>query len=701
MHKLMACWVGVAILWSSVCGQVPAKREEMKEALQSSGQEARLEQLFRLSESYLRDSLDQSIHHSQAALNLATALRLTTQQAKAYDLMGRAYLLKGNQLLAKECFEKGLQLARKNGAQAQVAHLLNSLGVLCLRSGDYEAGLKYLTEARPIWVELGDPMRAAYLLINIGLLQDKLGHFDAAVRALEQALVEMDQANNPRLKSYALNNLGAAYERAKQYPTALTYYQQALALKSELKLSPASEITTLGNIHNILVELGREAEAEQVYLQALAITQQHQDRASLQHLLRQRADALLALGQLSTARQLYEQSLELAQEFDRKEAQMSLYRQLAKTAEAQERWADAYRFEQEHGALQQDLYDQENADRMAEMQARYELTEMEKRVATLQAVQRSKELQLLVLLAVVALFVVALLALYNRYRLRRRAQRLMEQRNEETERQNQLLALKNQEIQHQNRRLEEQGHAIQAQNQQLQQSNEELGQLAYAASHDLREPLRTIASYLQLLQRRYGDRLDDTGQEFLGYAVQGASRLQDLLSDLLEYSRVGRMNLPSAQVHLNEVVQRVEENLRSRIDDAGAKLHAAALPSLQGYPTELYLLFQNLISNAIKFRRMGIVPEIRIDAREEGSYHLISVQDNGIGIEMRHQERVFQMFQRLHLRDAYEGTGVGLTMCQKVVRNHGGYIWFDSTPGAGTTFWIKLPKRLPQSLQLG
>ena len=678
----------------------PSVRDSLQHRLEEISGEGGPSTLCRLAEGYLRDSLDLSIAYSQQALSLATQLSQPASQAQAYDLMGRAYMLKGNQFLAAECLEKGVQLARKLDQPGQLAHLLNTLGILHARQGKFETALDLLAEARPIWEKLGDQLRASYLLINLGSLQMELQHYDQAINNFEEALEQAARLDNARLKSFAINNLGSAYEKLKRYDRALDYYEQALALKDQLPNSGSAESSTLGNIHSVLIEQGKEAEAEKIYLRALKLVQQSGNQNTLQSLLKQRGDAMLKLGKHREARDLLQQSLGLAQGANFLPEQAYLYEQLAKNAAAMGQHAEAYAHQIQASNTRQRIYDKESADRMAEMQARYQLTEMEKQVATLQAVQRTKELQLLALLAVVALFVVALLALYGRYLHRRRTQALVEQRNEEIEKQNHLLGVKNREIKQQYERLEEQGHAIQVQNQQLLQSNEELGQLAYAASHDLREPLRTITSYLQLIERRNGHQLDEGGKEFLQYATQGARRLQELLSDLLEYSHVGRANPQPTKVYLEKLIQEVVDQLNSRISEAGATVHWDNLPAIQGYPSELYLLFQNLVGNAIKFKRTDIQPEVVIEARQEGNYHLISVKDNGIGIEMQHRERVFQMFQRLHQREDYEGTGVGLTLCQKVVRNHGGHIWFDSVPGEGTIFWIKLPSRLPQSLSM-
>jgi two-component system sensor histidine kinase/response regulator len=225
----------------------------------------------------------------------------------------------------------------------------------------------------------------------------------------------------------------------------------------------------------------------------------------------------------------------------------------------------------------------------------------------------------------------------------------------------------------------------------LQRSNAELEQLAYVASHDMQEPLRMIASYLQLVEQRYVDKLDDDGREFIGYAVDGAKRMQGLINDLLTYSRVGTKARPFEPVSLAAVAATALSHLRVAVAESGARVELGELPQVQGDAPQLVQLLQNLVGNAIKFRGAE-PPLVRLDARPEGPawWHL-RVSDNGIGIEPAYFERVFVLFQRLHSRSAYPGTGIGLALCKRIVERHGGRIWVESQPGQGAAFHFTLP----------
>jgi PAS domain S-box-containing protein len=227
------------------------------------------------------------------------------------------------------------------------------------------------------------------------------------------------------------------------------------------------------------------------------------------------------------------------------------------------------------------------------------------------------------------------------------------------------------------------------QRQELTRSNSELEQFAYIASHDLQEPLRTIASFTQLLARRYHDRLDAKAERYINHIVDGSLRMQTLIEDLLQYSRVRTRAKPFEEIETDQVLEIALANLQSAIESNQATISASTLPSVKGDRAQLVQLFQNLIGNAIKYRRQD-PPEIAIDAKREGDRYRFCIEDNGIGIDPKHRDRIFQIFQRLHTIQEYPGTGIGLAVCQKIVQRHGGRIWVESELGRGSKFYFTL-----------
>jgi PAS domain S-box-containing protein len=226
----------------------------------------------------------------------------------------------------------------------------------------------------------------------------------------------------------------------------------------------------------------------------------------------------------------------------------------------------------------------------------------------------------------------------------------------------------------------------------LARSNAELEQFAYVASHDLQEPLRAVAGCVQLLQQRYQDQLDARADELIAHAVDGASRMQILIRDLLAYARVSTGGGELAPTDCETVLKEALQNLATAIQESGAVITHETLPTVTADPTQLLQVFQNLIGNAIKYRDKR-PPKIRIDAEHRAGVWQFAVHDNGIGIDPQYFERIFGIFQRLHTRTEYPGTGIGLAMCEKIIERHGGRIWVASQPGEGSTFFFTLPDR--------
>ena len=225
---------------------------------------------------------------------------------------------------------------------------------------------------------------------------------------------------------------------------------------------------------------------------------------------------------------------------------------------------------------------------------------------------------------------------------------------------------------------------------ELKRSNEDLEHFASIASHDLQEPLRMVGSYVDLLARRYKGRLDAQADEFIGFAVDGAKRMQTLIRDLLAYSRIGTRKKASDPVAVSRPIELAIENLKLAIEEKHAVISTGQMPVIPGDPVLLTQLFQNLLGNALKFSGKE-TPRIQINASRDCCEWMFSVADNGIGVEARHLDRIFEIFHRLHGSEEYPGTGIGLALCKRIVESHGGRIWAESEPGRGSVFRFSLP----------
>ncbi|MCW3070279.1 MAG: response regulator receiver sensor signal transduction histidine kinase [Bacteroidetes bacterium] len=251
------------------------------------------------------------------------------------------------------------------------------------------------------------------------------------------------------------------------------------------------------------------------------------------------------------------------------------------------------------------------------------------------------------------------------------------------------LYRKNQELRIQGEHLKLLNIQLEQRSNDLMRNIQELEKFAYVASHDLQEPLRTITSYIQLLQKKFGDKLDDEANEFMDFVVSGSRRMKTLINDLLEYSRINRVEGTLESVNCNVIVAEVLQNLDDSIKDSHAVIEVEELPSVKANRLHMVQLFQNLLGNSIKFRS-DRAPVIKISAKKTAEYYLFSVEDNGIGIKQEYSTKIFEIFQRLHSMQHYPGTGIGLAICLKIVQRLGGEIWMESEYGKGTTFFFTI-----------
>ena len=234
---------------------------------------------------------------------------------------------------------------------------------------------------------------------------------------------------------------------------------------------------------------------------------------------------------------------------------------------------------------------------------------------------------------------------------------------------------------------------LEAANLELQRSNQELEQFAYVASHDLQEPLRMVSSYTQLLEKRYKDQLDDSARTFIHYAVDGATRMQGLINDLLAYSRIATKGNEFKLLSSQRAFESALANMQGLIDEIQAEVTNDPLPEIVGDFGQLARVFQNLLSNALKYRKKEITPRIHVSAEDEDTEWRFSVQDNSIGMDPQYANRIFQIFKRLHTAREYPGTGMGLSLCKRIIERHGGRIWVESEPNVGSTFFFTIPKQ--------
>ncbi len=664
--------------------------DSLRALLPQASPKEKLELLQRLAEGMTRSSVDSALIYGHQALNLAEALEKKKDIAVGYILLGRIHEAKGNFILATDYLIKGLDRAEELEDKRLAQHIRASLGLIYTKRGKYEEALQHFNATLRFWEKMNDGKREATMLLNLGYLYRDQKHYGRSAVYLRKALHLAQKMDSKRTESLALHNLGMTFEQQGFYDSALVYLNRSLVIKKDRKYT-IPMVETLAEIGKVYTYQQNFDEAADFFQQALEIAEAEGRMALVVDIWRGMGKLEAARKQYQEAIRYYRQSQEMAHHLGLVQEEMELYLQLAEAEAQAGHYPEGFAAHARYNFLRDSLNEVRNRRQMAELEIKYELDAKEAEIAELRQEEKLNQQRTLMLLLLAGVFVLALIALYLRFRGKQRLNQVLARRNREVGERNRLLASKNEEIDAQNRLLELQSQAIHSQNQQLRQSNSDLEQFAYAVSHDFREPLRTIRSYLQLFSLRYSKNIHPEGMEFLNFASNGANHMDRLLGDLLIYSRIGRTDKEFSEVDLDQTVSQVAENLHSQIKDAQGKLVTGQLPVIKGYASEIYLMLQNLISNAIKFHRPDVPPVVEVSAAQKDRYWDIQVKDNGIGIKPDHQTRIFQIFHRLHTRDHYDGTGIGLAMCEKIVRNHGGSIEVDSQEGQGSTFHIYLP----------
>jgi signal transduction histidine kinase len=634
-----------------------------------------LELLFELQ----RVDKDSALKEAQRGIEAADAMDDFVVLAGLYDIMGRIWYSRGQLQLAIRMFSKGVEVAKKTKNPETIGHLANSLGTLHLRQKNFPLAKKYLTESREAFSEAELGFLVAHVNVNLGNLYSQQEDADKALTYLNEALNIATIADDPVLKSKALNNIGEIYAQEKQYEKAEQYFLSSIEVKESVQLEEEL-FSSLINLAELNLERKNFEESKKYLDLAYFNADKDPRKSNMISIFLAYGQYEEEIGDVDDAIYYYQNGLRIADSLGDVLNRIELNKRLALLSEKAGRFQAASGYHREASQLMEQEAERIKSLHREEIEGLNQFNLQETSLKLYKAEQKKVRIQMYSLIGGLALAILLLLSLFSRYRSRLKTQAILEARNKEVQLANQLLEVRNQEVAEKNN--------------QLEQSNKELTEFAYAASHDLKEPLRTIKSYLQLFLRREGPTLKKESGEFIEYALDASIRLDYLLHSLLQYSRVGRVETAMTPVDLNEVMDTVRMDLRKNIQDQQAEITFESLPVVRGYATELYQLFLNLVSNALKFARNNVPPVVTVSAKLTDDYLLLAVKDNGIGIETRFFERIFGMFHRLNAPGAYEGGGIGLATCKKIAEHHNGSIWVESQVGEGSTFFVQLPASL-------
>lgn len=604
--------------------------------------------------------------------------------------------------------KQALILSREAERFTQGAESANMLGRAYSVLAKYDTALSYFFIAEGFSQRSGDPHQQASTYVNIGAAYTYMQEYKQALRYYARALEFNDESLNKRV----YHNTAAIYMDQENYKMAREYLLKSLEISRESRdsIDMATTMNILGEAYRNTSEF---SEAQDWYDKALAIFESQGSEYGWVIVMNNKGTLYLDQGEKELALKIYEQALKTNQKLGNQEAEATLltnigvvYRlkgnydrgrsylksalkialengylnrvekallELHETLSLGNKYKEAYKVQNRYISLKDSLDQLRNDRQIQELQTRFDAKERE--LALVHSNNENQQLrlgrqQLLLVMIAIILVVIALVValILNRYWVIRRLNKNLEESNSQ--------------IQSQNMR-------ISGNNDRLLRSNKELKEFAYIVSHDLKEPLRMIGSYVTLIERRYKDKIDEDGRDFFTFATRGVKQMKQLLDDLLKYMVVETNEYEVEKVALNDVLTGVEANLLSRIEETNTFLEIGELPTLRGNRSLLILLFQNLISNAIKFRSEED-PHIVISALKDNNKFLFTVKDNGIGVSEDYQKKIFSIFYRVYGKHQYEGTGIGLSICQKIVGLHGGKIWVESEEGKGSTFFFTL-----------
>ncbi len=559
-----------------------------------------------------------------------------------YTFTSSVYQSLGDYEKAYENQIKALLIAEANSDSLSIANGQYNIGSIFYYQEQYESALEHYQKAMDLCTALKQESSIYACVAALGTTYEKLGNNTKSLEYNYHSLKMAEKLNYKSGVAYAKGNIAANYREKGDYQKSEKLLKESISAKLELEDKWAV--------------IGGQIDLSKVYLQ---------------------------WGKPKLALPVLKEALLLSKEVDSKARKPEIYNLLAEAHDHLQNIDQAYFYTKKYIAVKDSLINEKTVEEMGNAKRRFEAEIQEQEIAILKTEnellgknKKIQKLQVYIFAFGLLAFVMFLWWYKNKLNYQNRMNQVLEEKNA-------ILNQKSQEIQ--------------IKNKQLEHSNKDLAQFAYVASHDLKEPLRMINSYTTLLERRYNDKLDDTGKEFMHYITDACKRMQILLDDLLDFSRAGTQAAPAEFVSLSNVMVYVEANLRHRLQSLNATLEVenSNLPAIKAHQSQLLQLLQNLVSNGVKFKGERD-PKVIVDCVKKEEHYIISVKDNGIGISKENLEKVFEMFRRLHTRVEYEGTGIGLATCKRIVTSWGGDIWVESVEGEGSTFSFSVPLSIAQ-----
>ena len=546
-------------------------------------------------------------------------------------------------------------------------YIIDQMGEAYFYMGDLDMAFDYRLQSLELCQHFPDSSFLAGSLYALAEIESEQKDFGSALRYIDESLKISERMEDSYYKEYCYGLMGDIYHESGDYEKALLYKIRSCE-KSDSTLTNYLSAHCDYDLALTYAKMGEHQRAVSLFSSALA----KQEKTNQQE---EAALSMACLGMLGAMQDcekgigLLLQSLSIAEQLNLKPLYMDIYEKLFTSAKQCGRYKEAIGYQEKYLLYRDSIFNEKTQIRIANLNAERELDVL--KLEVLQKDSRLSDLYILLLGIGSAFLFLAAFFIFWRYKKQKADSRQQAERAASIAAHNEKLT---------------------ATNKQLESANIELERFAYVISHDLKAPLRTIGSYSSLINRRYKEQLDKDGQKFLRFITDDAKHMSTLLENILDYSRVNKEDVPMQEVDLNQVVRKVKNFLGSTIREKNAKVEIPEMPTVNGNRTQLIQIFQNLIDNALKFIPADRQPHVKIGVTELPEHFRFSIRDNGIGIPPDLQPKIFAPFKRLHNRDDYKGTGIGLAICQKVVERHGGEIWVESDGASGTGFYFTVKK---------
>lgn len=624
---------------------------------------------FKIAEQYRNTQfLDSALYYADIGLEFSQ-LGKEDRRMMYYNITGQVHFLSGSYLLANRFFNAGMDLALETNDKKYQSFFSNSAGISYASSGKYEEALESFYTSLEYARESGKPKRIIPIEMNIVNLQRELGRFETALEKLDDIYQKSMSLGYNRHAVKALMIRSEVLQEKGQYEDALTSLNIAKEMATEHDyLEGISCIENMGRIYS---KLGKEKLADELLTNALTSAKDAQQKPLITSIYMSLGDAKFQFQKFDIAANYYEDALQRTDIIE-STARIQLFEKLASTYEKLKRMDEAYKNLKEAKSISEEIYAKESALRIAELEANFRFDETMRKIAKLEASEKYNEAKSWAL-TLLLLFTLVVLGFAIRFAQMKR-------------RSNNILQVKNNQVNIQKKEIENK-------NKELLNANYKLKELTYMASHDLRDPLMTVRGFIYGAIREHGKEIPEPALYMLERALRGSDRMNDLVKTLLMYESIGKLPDSDGEIDMNDLVEEIIHLMEFRIKDTGAKIEIDGdLPTLSGYRNEVFQLFQNLISNALKFHADNVTPEVFISAKEEKSSWVIFVKDNGIGMDPKLFEKATEMFMRLNNYNTYPGSGIGLAICQKVITHHKWEMGVESK-GKGSWFWVRVPKK--------